>query len=83
MWLIGTDGDWLRGSVSITCHIMLVEALSKGIRPDDFRQRVVTESHFREISVVSDLLHDLMEELLPIQTVRDGEGRRIPRQGRV
>ena len=44
---------------------LMVEAVIDGIRPEDFREQVVIEARFREISE-PDLLYDLMQEMLPI-----------------
>lgn len=53
----------------------------EGIWTDDFRERAVTEARFREISGDPDLLYDRMEDMLPIQIVR--EEHRILRYGRM
>ena len=60
---------------------LVVDALLEGIWPDGFRERVVAEARFREIFDNLELLHDLLEEMLPIQAARVEE-RRLLRQGR-
>lgn len=61
---------------------LMLEALLEGIRPEDVCEWVVAEAPFREISGDPDLLYDLMEKMLPIQTAREEE-RRILGQGRM
>lgn len=58
---------------------LVVEALLEDIWPDEFRERVVPQARFRQFSSDPNWLHDLMEEMLPIQMAREEE-RRIGRQ---
>lgn len=43
----------------------------EAVKPADFRQRFVAEARFRETSDDPDLIYDLVEEILPIQAVRE------------
>lgn len=59
---------------------LVVESVLEGIWSVDFREWVVTEVRFREISGDPDLEYDLMEEILPITTARKKERRILPHE---